>query len=128
MATGLIPESVGQEASGDGRPIILTPSGRRTPDDPPPPPPDLPPGAERVTPLTVEVRVELQRTEAETRTIRQTFTRTADRIHLASNNEEWLFVRNAKDARRVTGFFIEHASRTVVVFEESDLRNMLGIR
>jgi hypothetical protein len=128
MATGPVPEAAGEEASRDKHPIILSPSGRRTPDDPPAPPPDLPPGADRVTPLTVEALVELQRPRAEKRTIRQAFTRTVDRVHLQSNNREWLFVRNPKDARSATGYCIEHASRTVIVFEDSDLRNVLGIR
>jgi hypothetical protein len=62
-------------------------------------------------------------------TFRHTITRTATRIHVAKDDgREWLFERNAVDPRRVTGFLVEHGSRAIVVYEESDLRLSLGIR
>ena len=36
-------------------------------------------------------------------------------------------MRNSVDPRRVSGMLIDHASRSIVVHEESDLRSRLGI-
>ena len=91
-------------------------------------PPALPPGAERVTPRTLETVTRHKLVSGRPQSVRQTITRTADRIHVATGQErEWLFERNTLDSQRVTGTLIEHASRALIVYEESDLRRLLGI-
>jgi hypothetical protein len=56
-------------------------------------------------------------------------TRTADRVHVAAGpDREWLYVRNPVDPRRVSATLVDHKSQTLVVYDESDLRNTLGIR
>lgn len=106
----------------DGLPVLIDPV--RTKTTAPQGPPPLPPSALTLRPATVEMRIS---TGSGTR--RQRVTRTADRVHLASNGErEWLYVRNPVDPRRVTGMLIDHRQRVVVVYEDSDLRNHLGIR
>ena len=102
---------------------------RRTPDAPPGPPPNLPEGAEGIAPLTIQAIVRRHTTSGASETLRQTISRTADRIHLAADNgREWLFERNPRDPRRVSAALIEHASQAIVRYEESDLRMTLGIR
>lgn len=90
-------------------------------------PPDLPPGADRVQPLTVEVRLTTRAGgRAETRA--QTVTRAKDRVHVATaTGVEWLFERNPVDPRRVAASAVRHAEKTIVVYSESDLRMALGI-
>lgn len=60
--------------------------------------------------------------------VRQTVSRTRDRIHIAGGGgREWLFERNVVDPRRVSGLLMDHRTRTIVLHEESELRNMLGV-
>jgi len=102
---------------------------RRTPDAPPGPPPNLPEGAEGIAPLTIQAIVRRHTTSGASETLRQTISRTADRIHVAADNgREWLFERNPRDPRRVSAALVEHASQAIVRYEESDLRMTLGIR
>lgn len=109
--------------------VVLVLPTRRTPTAPPAAPPALPPGAERVAPVTLETLIRRQPAAGRVQTLRQTITRTSDRVHVAaSDGREWLFERNVRDPRRVFGSLIEHASRAIVVYDESDLRNMLGLR
>jgi hypothetical protein len=106
-------------------PILPT---RRAPQGAPSAPPPLPPGAERVTPLTLETVTRHKPVSGRPQSVRQTVTRTADRTHVATGPErEWLFERNTLDSRRVIGTLIEHASRALIVYEESDLRRVMGI-
>lgn len=101
---------------------------RRAPDAPPPAPPDLPTGADRVTPLTLDAIVRRRKAGGRPEVLRQTVSRTADRIHVSGTGRtEWLFTGNVRDRRRVSGSFIDHGSRTIVVYEESDLRHALDI-
>ncbi|MEW5975457.1 MAG: hypothetical protein AB1898_06585 [Acidobacteriota bacterium] len=126
MLPGLVSHSTGQ--AGGVRPV-LAPSTRRPPDAPPPPPPELPPNAASVTPLTLQALIELRPVQGKALTIRQSISRTADRIHVSGDDgSEWLFERNPRDARRVTGVRIERTSGQLVVHEESELRNVLGVR
>lgn len=90
-------------------------------------PPALPPGADRVRPLTVEVRL-TTRTGGRAGTRAQTVTRSKDRVHVATaTGVEWLFERNPVDPRRVAASAVRHAEKTIVVYSESDLRMALGI-
>jgi hypothetical protein len=82
-----------------------------------------------VKPLTLSAVIHAAPATGPAHTLRQTITRTADRIHVAADDRrEWLFERNAIDSRRVSAALVEHASRVIVLYEESDLRNRLGIR
>jgi hypothetical protein len=88
----------------------------------------LPAGAEQIVPLTLEVVTRHIPLKGASRVLRQSVSRTRDRIHVAAiGGREWLFVRNPVDPRRVSGMLIDHDSRTIVVHEESDLRSRLGI-
>jgi hypothetical protein len=61
--------------------------------------------------------------------VRQTVTRTSDRIHVeADDRREWLFERNPIDPRRVTAVLVDHPSQTIVLYDESDLRITRHIR
>lgn len=91
-------------------------------------PPDLPAGADRVPPLTLDVTVQRRPRQGPVSTLRQTIARTADRAHIRAGGQEWLFERNPLDPRRVSGSLVDHATRHIVTHEESDLRNRLGIR
>jgi hypothetical protein len=114
--------------SGDEAVVPLLPT-RREADAPPEGAPDLPPGAEGVTPVTVQAVLHRQPLAGEARTMRQTVHRTADRIHVASSaGWEWLFERNVRDPRRLFAWAIDHAARVIVVYDESDLRAALGLR
>jgi hypothetical protein len=91
---------------------------------------DLPelPGLRPVTPMTATVTLQTMR-GMEVHLTRQIVTRTDERVHvLLSGREEWLFVRSPRDPRRVCGFAIHHAVRTIVIYTEPDLRQWKGIR
>jgi len=119
-----------QGAVNDGSAAwVLAVPARRAPAAPPVAPPVLPAGAERVAPLTIDTIVRRQPASGRAHALRQTISRTADRIHIAAGNgREWVFERNPRDSRRVSASFIEHTSQAIVLYEESDLRMMLGIR
>jgi hypothetical protein len=109
-------------------PFVVVPPDRRASDALPPAAPALPPGADRLSPLTIEVLVQRQSGQGAPRAARQTITRTSTNIHIAANDgREWFFERNPLDSRRVAGFLVQHAQRSVVFYDESDLRNMVGI-
>lgn len=91
---------------------------------PPGPPPALPAEATKLAPATIEMQIS---TGAGLR--RQVVTRTVDRVHVSAGPErEWLYQRNPTDARRVSGFLIDHPQHVIVRYDESDLRNNFGIR
>lgn len=100
----------------------------RRPPDVPAAVPELPAGARHVKPLTLHVVVHRRTAQARPQVVRQTISRTSDRVHVtAGAGREWLFERNSLDPRRVSGFLIDHGRRTIVEHEESDLRNSLGV-
>ena len=100
--------------------------------------PSLPPGADRVTPLTLHVRIST-RASGRASERRQTVTRTADRVHIVHGDAaptaagggtggvEWLFERNPVDPRRASATYVSHAAKTIVTYSDSDLLTMLGI-
>jgi hypothetical protein len=53
--------------------------------------------------------------------------RTVNRILVSTREREWLFERNSIDPRRVAATVVEHADKTVVIYGESDVRNLLGL-
>jgi hypothetical protein len=108
---------------------VLAVPERRVPDTAPVFPPALPAGANSVTPATLDIVIRRDTPPRGAHALRQTASRTLERIHIAGNDRrEWLFERNPVDPRRVSATLVEHASQTIIVYEESDLRRMLGIR
>jgi hypothetical protein len=94
----------------------------------PAPLPNVLPGAEAVPALTLEIAVHRGAAGAGAEVI-QRVTRGANRIHLAAEQaREWLFERNPVDGRRLAAYLVDHPSRTVVVYGESDVRMLLGLR
>lgn len=60
---------------------------------------------------------------------RQTISRTTERLHLrADDTREWLFRRNPMDPTRVSASLVDHRSRVIVIYDESDLRQRHGHR
>lgn len=100
--------------------------------------PALPSGADRVTPLTLHVRV-TTRASGRVSERRQTVTRTSERVHIVNGDAsasaaggeasgvEWLFERNPVDPRRASATYVSHADKTIVTYSDSDLHTMLGI-
>jgi len=110
----------------DGDVVFVRPT-RRAPEARPAPPPELPSRADEVEPLTFEVVIRRASRTGAGVPERQRVSRTRDRIHLATARTEWLFERNPVDPRRVSALLVHHPSRSIVVHEESDLRNTVGI-
>jgi hypothetical protein len=118
----------GQESAAD-RADLAVPmaTARRATDAPPPMPPPLPDGADRISSLTLRTVVR-KSAAGRAREVRQTITRSAERIHVvAPGGVEWLFERNPRDPRRVAGHYVEHAAKTIVYHSDSDLRTLMGI-
>lgn len=115
-----------QTANASG-PIVVP--ERRPAVGPPPSPPELPESARHLTPLTLGVEIRREVPGRPPTTTRQVVTRTIDRVHLALDGDrEWLFVRNPVDNRRVDGLLVLHARRTIISYDESAVRNQLGLR
>lgn len=133
VAGVLHPQAAGAQgtpgpAAGQDDGFAVSRPVRRAPDAPPAPPPDLPPGADGVEPVTLGVVIVRETSGGGEHVVRQTIARTRDRIHVtAGGGREWLFERNPVDQRRVSGQLVDHARRTIVTHEESDLRNMLAV-
>jgi hypothetical protein len=78
--------------------------------------------------LTVTTRWE--ETGKSPRSLRQTVWRTRDRVRIALEGaeSEWLFLRNPVDPRRVTASLIDHRTKRILGYDETDLRNGQGVR
>jgi len=124
----MTPNALAQNTSSrDG--WVLTVPTRRAPDAPPAGPPALPAAAESITPATIDIVLSRDGKPRQSPSFRQTVSRTVDRIHLVGHDgREWLFERNPVDRRRVSATFVEHSSKAIVLYEETDLRMALGIR
>lgn len=120
-----VPATTG-EREDDDLTVPVMPARRLVAAAPTAPPP-LPPGADRVSPLTLELRLTTGAGKrAHTRG--QTVTRAFDRVHVATaTGVEWLFERNPVDPRRVSASAVHHAEKAIVVYSESELRMALGI-
>ena len=79
--------------------------------------PPLPPDSEQLKPMTMDVVVHGQPRK---------ILRTINRILVTTRDREWLFERNSVDPRRVSATVIEHAEKAIVIYGESDVRNLLG--
>ncbi len=112
-----------------GETWVLTEPKRRAPDAPPAAPPSLPADAHSIAPTTFDIVVRPGPATKDRLAVRQTVSRTADRIHvMGRDGREWLFERNPIDPRRVSGTLVEHRAKVLVLYEETDLRMVLGIR
>ena len=116
----------GAQPQSPDKTVFVNPT-RRAPDGPPAAPPELPAGADQVDPLTFEMITTHTPRKGKAASQRQVVSRTKDRIHIATAGKEWLFEQNPVDARRVSAYLVHHDAKTVVLHEESDLRNTLGI-
>ena len=106
---------------------VLALPKRRTASPVPATLPELPPAARAIAQATI--RLAVQDSAPRKKPEQQTITRTAGRIHVArEDGREWFFERNPIDPRRVSAAAVEHASREVVLYAETDLRMMMGIR
>lgn len=92
------------------------PIERKSQPTPAPTIPELPVNADSLP----EITVKLSLTHGEHRIV----SRTKDRVHLAmpDRNQEWLFIRNPVDGRRVSGILIDHSHKVRIDYPESDLR------
>ena len=45
-----------------------------------------------------------------------------------ADGREWLFERNPIDPRRVSGFVVHHDKRTIVRYDDTELRNWMALR
>lgn len=89
--------------------------------------PELPAAAERIAPLTLHL-VLTPEGGPPREVVQQKVTRTAARVHIvASDGAEWFFEQNPLDTRRGSGYLVQHAIRTIIVHEDSELRNLLGL-
>lgn len=105
-----------------------TPPLRAAPALTPAPPPDVPAELDAVAPATITLALR-RKGDSQGVAVRCVVSRTTDRVHVAvTDGRDWLFERNTADRRRVSGVLIHHATRTIVTYEESDLRNWLGVR
>lgn len=89
---------------------------RKSQDAPPPGAPELPSNADRLPEITVKI----SDPDGATRIV----SRTKDRVHLAmpARKQEWLFIRNPVDGRRVSGILIDHNHKVRIDYPEVDLR------
>ena len=121
------------EAAADPEAAIAVPApSRRISASPPAPvdPPALPAGADAVPPMTISVVTSWRGGNGQPNQTRQSVLRTAERILVIpeGGREEWLFVRNVVDPRRLAGYLVDHSRRRVLVHDESDLHPRLELR
>lgn len=110
-----------------GTPAFVRPERKGSPRAAPASPPPLPDRAAGVQPLALEVEVRRTPARGRSAVVRQRVVRAADRLHVQAGSREWWFRQNPLDPRRVSALLVDHASRTIILHEESEVRNMLGI-
>jgi hypothetical protein len=105
---------------------FVRPARRAAP--PAPTAPSLPSTLEIVPDYTLTVTLEAEGDPRTATRRARVVSRATDRVHVAEGRDvEWLFRRNALDRARVSGVLVDHREQRLVVYDESDLRNLLGI-
>jgi hypothetical protein len=118
----------GQRSGRASDQFPITTPVRRSADAVPALPPPLPSDADSVLALTFDLRVQVD--EGGVSTLQeQTFSRTADRVHLkVKDGAEWLFVQNPRERTRLHAYLIDHEHKALIRHDESELRNGQQIR
>ncbi len=129
-AVGLRSASLARSNGEAGVEAIELPERISAPVPEVPRPADLPASARDVPPLAITAISTVRGADGTRGTTTQVSTRSADRVHVAleGSRKEWLFERNPVDAARASGYLVDHASRQILVYDDSALRNEQGIR
>jgi hypothetical protein len=92
-------------------------------------PADVPEHFEALEPVLVKITVRIESENAYVESVRSVI-RTRERVYVdyQGHGQEWLFLRNPLDARRVTGYLVDHQERAVLHFYQSDLANASIVR
>jgi hypothetical protein len=92
--------------------------------------PPLPAPAPRLAPATLELVTEQLLNGARVGpVVTEIVTRARSQVHVrAGEQREWLFTQNPLDPTRVSGALLDHRGKTIVEYEETDLRSSLRIR
>jgi hypothetical protein len=107
--------------------VFVRPERKSPPRPAPASPPSLPGRAAAVRPLDLEIEVRRPPARGQAAVVRQQVVRATDRVHVLAGSREWWFRQNPVDPRRVSALLVDHARRTIILHEESEVRNMLGI-
>jgi hypothetical protein len=100
----------------------------RRPGPPAPAAPVLPPQVANVPAYTLTVAFEAEGDSRTAARRTRAVSRATDRVHVAEGRDsEWFFRRNPLDPARVSGLSVDHRAQRIVEYDESDLRNLLGI-
>lgn len=88
----------------------------------PPEIPDLPDDLERLEPATLIIETNIKHGN-QLRTVTRKVSRTANRIHVENlaGEQQWLFIQNPLDRRRVFGQLIDNHEQAILEYHESDL-------
>lgn len=91
--------------------------------------PDVPEHFDTLAPITAKFVVRSGADDT-SREFTRIVARTPNRMYVAfdGQGQEWLFLRNPLDGRRVTGHLIDHHQKAVLEFHESDLANARVVR
>jgi hypothetical protein len=92
-------------------------------------PADVPEHFEDLEPVLAKITVRIESENASVESVRLVI-RTLDRVYVdyQGQGQEWLFLRNPLDARRVSGHLVDHQERAVLHFYQSDLANAPIVR
>lgn len=87
-----------------------------------PAPPEVPGYLEDASPLTAKV-IARRGGDAHGGQVARVISRGKDRIHVLFENQdqEWLFIRNPRDGRRVLGQLIDHRKKVILEYPEAEL-------
>ena len=100
----------------------------RRPAPPAPTAPVLPPQVADVPAYTLTVTITAEGDERTVARRTRVVSRTTDRAHVAEGRDsEWFFRRNPIDPARVSGLLVDHRAQRIIIYDESDLRNLLRI-
>lgn len=105
------------------------PKRRSTPQGPLPALPDVPEHFDTLAPITAKFVVRYSAGDT-SREFTRVIARTPNRMYVAfeGQGQEWLFLRNPLDGRRVTGQLVDHHQKAILKFHESDLANAHVVR